>query len=88
MRSSCALLLGGRWAAAVLIAACTLVIAPAARGQQLIPFGDVPATTDFSEQEFAARGQQQARSLTYSNWIKVCFRGAAGADAKMVDPHR
>ena len=84
MRTSCALLLSGRWAAALSIALCTFVIATVASGQQLTPFGDVPATTDFSEQEIAARGQQQARSLTYSDWRKVCFRGVAGADAKMV----
>jgi len=84
MKSACAILLDGRWAAAVLIALCTLVIAPVASGQQLVPFGDVPATADFSEQEIAARGQQQARSLTYSDWRKVCFRGVAGSDAKMV----
>lgn len=84
MKSSCALSLGGRRAAASLIALCTLVVAPIASGQQLIPFGDVPATADFSEQEIAARGQLQARSLTYSDWIKVCFRGVTGADAKMV----
>jgi invasion protein IalB len=84
MRSSRTPFFGGRWAPAVLIALSTFVIAPVASGQQLIPFGDVPATADFSEQEIAARGQQQARSLTYSDWTKVCFRGVAGADAKMV----
>ena len=84
MRSSCALLVGGRWAAAVLIPLYTLVIAAVASGQQLIPFGDVPATADFTEHEIAARGQLQARSLTYSDWRKVCFKGVEGVDAKIV----
>jgi invasion protein IalB len=84
MRSFCALLSGGRWAATVLIALCTFAIAAVASGQQLIPFGDVPVTADFSEQEIAARGQQQARSLTYSDWAKVCFRGVDSSNAKMV----
>ena len=84
MRSSCALLVGGWSAAATLIALCTSVVATVASGQQLIPFGDVPATADFTEQEIAARGQQHARNLTYSEWKKVCFKGVQGADTKMV----
>jgi invasion protein IalB len=75
---------GGRAAVAILIALCTSVVATVASGQQVIPFGDVPATPDFTEQEIAARGQQYARNLTYSNWNKMCFRGAQGADANMV----
>ncbi len=43
--------------------------------QQVIPFGDVPATGDFSEAEIAARGQQKHPELTYSHWKKLCFRG-------------
>jgi len=62
----------------------TSILVTAACGQQVIPFGDVPATPDFTEQEIAARGQQQARNLTYSNWKKMCFRGAQGVDTKMV----
>jgi invasion protein IalB len=58
--------------------------ATAACGQQVIPFGDVPATADFSEAEIAARGQQKLPHLTYSTWKKLCFRGAQGADVKMV----
>jgi invasion protein IalB len=58
--------------------------ATVAWSQQLIPFGDVPATTDFSEAEIAARGQQKLPNLTYSTWKKLCFRGARGADTKMV----
>ena len=84
MRSSCARVLRARWPTAVSMALCSFVVATVAGGQQLTPFGDVPATADFSEQEIAARGQQQARSLAYSDWRKVCFRGVAGADAKMV----
>jgi invasion protein IalB len=84
MRSSCVLLAGGRSAAALLIALCTSVVATVAGAQQVIPFGDVPATADFTEQEIAARGQQHARHLTYSDWEKVCFKGIQGADAKLV----
>jgi invasion protein IalB len=55
-----------------------------AGSQQVIPFGDVPATADFSEAEIAARGQRKLPDLTYSTWKKLCFRGAQGADTKMV----
>lgn len=58
--------------------------ATAASSQQVIPFGDVPATSDFSEAEIAARGQRKLPNLTYSTWKKLCFRGAQGADTKMV----
>ena len=84
MRNPCALLVGGRAVAAVLIALCTSIVATVARGQQVIPFGDVPATPDFTEQEIAARGQQHARDLTYSDWSKLCFKGVQGADTKMI----
>jgi invasion protein IalB len=60
------------------------MIATAASGQQVIPFGDVPAAADFTEQDIAARGQQQARDVTYSEWRKVCFKGVQGTDSKMV----
>jgi invasion protein IalB len=63
---------------------CTLIVATSASGQQIVPFGDVPATSDFSEAEIAARGRQPARDLTYSDWSKMCFRGVRGADTKMV----
>ena len=55
-----------------------------AHSQETIPFGDVPATADFSEAQIAARGQQKLPNLTYSTWKKLCFRGAQGADTKMV----
>jgi len=55
-----------------------------ANSQQVIPFGDVPATADFSEAEIAARGQQKLPNLIYSTWKKLCFRGAQGTDTKMV----
>jgi invasion protein IalB len=70
--------------ASVAIILCALVMATSANGQQVIPFGDVPATPDFSEAQIAARGQQPARNLTYSDWSKMCFKGAQGADVKMV----
>jgi invasion protein IalB len=84
MINSCALPVGSRPAIATLAALCTSIVATVASGQQLVPFGDVPATADFTEQEIAARGQQQARNLTYSDWKKVCFKGVYGADAKLV----
>jgi invasion protein IalB len=86
MRSSGARynLLSGRSVAAILIALCSSLATSVSSGQQVIPFGDVPATPDFTEQEIAARGQQQARDLTFSDWTKLCFRGVQGADTKMV----
>jgi invasion protein IalB len=73
-----------RSAAAIFIALGTSMSATAASGQEVIPFGDVPATADFSEAAIAARGQQKLPDLTYSTWKKLCFRGAQGADTKMV----
>src|SRR5271155_319992 len=52
--------------------------------QQLVPFGDVPATDNFSEAEIATRGQQQGRPLTYAPWRKVCFKATQEASSKMV----
>jgi invasion protein IalB len=69
---------------AVVFALIISMIATVARSQQVIPFGDVPATADFSEAEIAARGQQKLPNLIYSTWKKLCFRGAQGADTKMV----
>jgi len=74
----------GQSIAAIAIILCTLIAATSARCQQLVPFGDVPATSDFSEAEIAARGRQPARDLTYSDWSKMCFKGVQGADTKMV----
>jgi invasion protein IalB len=73
-----------RSAAATFIALGISMPTTVASSQQVIPFGDVPATTDFSEAEIASRGQQKLPSLTYSAWKKLCFRGAQGADIKMV----
>jgi invasion protein IalB len=73
-----------RLVAAAVIALVISMIATVAGSQQVVPFGDVPATTDFSEAEIAARGQQKLPHLTYSTWKKLCFRGAQGADTKMV----
>jgi invasion protein IalB len=86
MRSSGARcnLVSGRSVAAILAALCSSLAMTVSSGQQVIPFGDVPATPDFTEQEIAARGQQQARDLTFSDWTKLCFRGVQGADTKMV----
>jgi invasion protein IalB len=67
-----------------LVALGISMAATAASSQKVIPFGDVPATADFSEAEIAARGRQKLPELTYSSWKKVCFRGAQGADTKMV----
>src|SRR5260370_9361680 len=52
--------------------------------QQLVPFGDVPATDNFSEAEIATRGQQQGHPLTYTPWRKICFRAAQDAGSRMV----
>ena len=52
--------------------------------QQLVPFGDVPATENFSEAEIATRGQQPDRPLTYAPWRKVCFKATQEAGSKMV----
>ena len=52
--------------------------------QQLVPFGDIPATENFSESEIATRGQQQGRPLTYAPWRKVCFKATQEAGSKMV----
>jgi invasion protein IalB len=71
--------IAGAFAAMIISMAATI-----ASGQQLIPFGDVPATTDFSEAEIAARGQQKRPDLTYSAWNKLCFRGVQGTEANMV----
>ena len=84
MRSTCALLASGRAAAGILTAVYPLIVATGARGQQLIPFGDVPVVSDFTDEEIAARGQQQARNVTYSDWQKLCFKGVQGAEMKMV----
>src|SRR6476620_10629825 len=47
--------------------------------QQLVPFGDVPATENFSEAEIATRGRQPDRPLTYAPWRKVCFKATQEA---------
>jgi invasion protein IalB len=77
-------LVGARSLATILTALCSSLATTVSSGQQVIPFGDVPATTDFTEQEIAARGQQRARDLSFSDWTKLCFKGVQGADTKMV----
>jgi invasion protein IalB len=71
------------------LAAGSLVVfvaTPAMRvdAQQLVPFGDVPATENFSEAEIATRGRQPSRPLTYTPWRKVCFKATQEAGSKMV----
>src|ERR1700754_286732 len=73
-----------RSVAAAFVALGVSIAVTVANSQQVIPFGDVPATADFSESEIAARGQQKLPNLSYSTWKKLCFRGAQGADSKMV----
>ena len=73
-----------RLVATIFIALPISIAATVANCQQVIPFGDVPATVDFSEAEIAARGQRKLPNLTYSAWKKLCFRGAQGADTKTV----
>ena len=75
---------GRRAVTAFLMALWALSGMTSAKAQQVTPFGDVPASTDFGEAEIAARGQQPARNLTYSDWTKLCFRGVQGADTKTV----
>ena len=70
--------------AAIFIVLGISLAATVASSQQVIPFGDVPAMTDFSEAAIDARGQQKLPNLTYSTWKKLCFRGVQGADTKMV----
>ena len=55
-----------------------------AEAQQLVPFGDIPATDNFSEAEIATRGRQPDRPLTYTPWRKVCFKATQEAGSKMV----
>ena len=80
----CEMFRGDGSVAALLIALWALSGTTSANGQQPTPFGDVPASTDFSEAEIAARGRQPARDMTYSEWTKLCFKGVQGAETKMV----
>ena len=70
----------------VTVSLVVFMATPAMRveAQQLVPFGDVPATENFSEAEIATRGQQQGRPLTYAPWRKVCFKATQEAGSKMV----
>jgi invasion protein IalB len=52
--------------------------------QQLVPFGDVPATENFSEAEITTRGRKPDRPLTFARWGKVCFKATQEALSKMV----
>jgi invasion protein IalB len=72
-----------RFLAAALV---VFMATPAMRvdAQQLVPFGDVPATENFSEAEIATRGRQPGRRLAYAPWRKVCFKATQEAGSKMV----
>jgi invasion protein IalB len=52
--------------------------------QQLVPFGDVPATENSSEAEIITRGRKPDRPLTYARWGKICFKATQEALSKMV----
>src|SRR3984893_8758744 len=52
--------------------------------QQLVPFGDVPATDNFSEAEIATRGRQPDNPPKYSTGRKICFKATQEAGSKMV----
>ena len=52
--------------------------------QQPVPFGDIPATENFSEAEIPTRGQKPDHPLTYARWRKVCFKATQEALSKMV----
>ena len=80
----CEMFRSGGSVAALLIALWALSGTTPANGQQATPFGDVPASTDFTEAEITARGRQPARDMTYSEWTKLCFKGVQGAETKTV----
>jgi invasion protein IalB len=67
-----------------LVVLSTVTTVMEAHAQQLVPFGDVPATENFSEAEIATRGRKPDRPLTYAPWRKVCFRASQEAGSKMV----
>lgn len=73
-----------RFLAAGSIAVFIATTAMRVDAQQLVPFGDVPATENFSEAEIATRGRQPDRPLTYTPWRKVCFKATQDAGSKMV----
>src|SRR6516162_2504230 len=75
---------GGRSVVAILLALGISMAARVASGQEVIPFGDVPAIADFPEADIAARGHQNLPKLIYSAWRKLCFRDVQGEDRKMV----
>lgn|SRR5262245_61156269 len=70
--------------AAALIGVYTLIGVLSTQGQQVIPFGDVPATTHVPEMEIASRGQHPSREITYSSWRKLCFRATQETGSKMI----
>jgi invasion protein IalB len=73
-----------RFLATGLLAVFTTTQVMRVDAQQLVPFGDVPATENFSEAEIATRGRQPDRPLTYTPWRKVCFKATQVAGSKMV----
>jgi len=70
--------------ATALVVLSTATTVMEAHAQQLVPFGDVPATKNFSEAEIAARGRKPDHPLTYAPWRKLCFRASQEAGSKMV----
>ena len=73
-----------RFLATGLVVVFTATTVMRVHAQQLVPFGDVPATENFSEAEIATRGRQPDRPLTYTPWRKVCFKATQEAGSKMV----
>lgn len=69
--------------AGLLVLLMTTATMPA-DAQQVVPFGDVPATENFVEAEIASRGRQQDRPLTYAPWRKLCFKANQDDTSKMV----
>jgi invasion protein IalB len=67
-----------------LVVLSTATMVTEVHAQQLVPFGDVPATESFSEAEIATRGRTPDRPLTYAPWRKVCFRASQVAGSKIV----
>jgi invasion protein IalB len=70
-------------AIALLVAFMTGAVV-SADAQQVVPFGDVPATEKFPDAEIASRGRQQDRPLTYAPWRKLCFKATRNVESKLV----
>jgi invasion protein IalB len=69
----------GRFGSSSLLLAATLLVLliPGSRpgyGQQSAPAGGSQPNDKPTGQEFALRGQRNAREIKYSDWSKVCFK--------------